>query len=353
MFFGLSMIRKDKMHNKKQFINAVCILFSLCFIGCVNKKTQTAEFENAETNNAQEIELHSEGNELQDDETDDFQGEYFFSSYDSLEYENIDDVGKYIDLDETIYIKMIRIGEGRYIAESNYWLIKYGLEGRKIEYPNEWYYEFNYDERFKDRFGQISADGMYHALVVNLFYTGIGIVLYCEERNHEYEKGYEKEEIKYYLYFNKKNNEELTYIKGPLSERYIHYNEVISKYGDIWIGYTSDNKEIITDGEDERFIIGKAYYYYKKDDNYILLGSVDKTGLYDKNGNCLEKTGSAASGYLIAGISSYLIEDILGPHLILQSITNKDSWRETNAFVIVDIDTEQDTLILMDMSRFI
>jgi len=52
------------MHNKKQFINAVCILFSLCFIGCINKKTQTVELEKAETNNAQEIELHSEGNEF-------------------------------------------------------------------------------------------------------------------------------------------------------------------------------------------------------------------------------------------------------------------------------------------------
>jgi hypothetical protein len=137
----------------------------------------------------------------------------------------------------------------------------------------------------------------------------------------------------------------------PLSERYIHYNEVTSKYGDIWIGYTSDNKKIITGGGNERFIIGKAYYYYKKDDNYILLGSVDKTGLYDKNGNCLKKIGieSVAKGYLIAGISSSLIEDILGPSLILQLITNKDSWRETEAFVIIDIDTQQDTLILMDI----
>ena len=70
------------MHNKKQFINAVCILFSLCFIGCINKKTQTAEFENTETNNTQDIELHTEINELQDDETDNFEGEYIFSPQD-------------------------------------------------------------------------------------------------------------------------------------------------------------------------------------------------------------------------------------------------------------------------------
>jgi len=90
----------------KKFINAVCILFSLCFIGCMNKKIQTAELENAEISNTQLIELHSESNELQDYETDNFEGEYVFSSFDSLEYKNIDDVGKYVDLDETTYIRM-------------------------------------------------------------------------------------------------------------------------------------------------------------------------------------------------------------------------------------------------------
>jgi len=53
------------MYNKRQFINAVCILFCFCFIVCKNKKTQTAELEKAETNNTQKIELHSESDELQ------------------------------------------------------------------------------------------------------------------------------------------------------------------------------------------------------------------------------------------------------------------------------------------------
>jgi hypothetical protein len=195
------------MHNKRQFINAVCILFSLCFIGCINKKTQTAELENAETNNTQEIELHSEGNELQDDEIDTFQGEYFFSSYDSLEYKNIDDVGKYIDLDETIYIKMIRISEGRYTAESNYWLIEDGLKGMTIKYPNEFYNEFNFNERFKDVFYQIAAESMHSGTYVNFYYTGTEIVLYCIEWDNRNKVDDPNEErVSYYLYFNKKNN---------------------------------------------------------------------------------------------------------------------------------------------------
>jgi hypothetical protein len=201
---------EGKMHNKRQFINAVCILFSLCFIGCINKKTQTAEFENAEINNTQEIELHSENNELQEDETDTFQGEYFFSSYDSLEYKNIDDVGKYIELDETTYIRMTRKSKGRYILESNYWVIsEYLMKAREIEYPNEFFNRFNYNERFKDKFYQIAADGSHSGTYVDFFFTGTEIVLYCIEwDNRNKVDDPNEEKVKYYMYFNKKNNDD-------------------------------------------------------------------------------------------------------------------------------------------------
>jgi hypothetical protein len=196
------------MHNKRQFINAVCILFSLCFIGCINKKTQTAELEKAEVSNTQEIELHSESNELQEDETDNFQGEYIFSSYDSLEYKNIDDVGKYVELDETTYIRMIRKSKGIYVAESNYWFIEERVKGIVFKYPDELRNQFNYDERFKDRFYQYTADGMHGGIYVDFFYTGTGIVLHCIEWNNRNEVDDPNEErVKYYLYFNKKNNE--------------------------------------------------------------------------------------------------------------------------------------------------
>jgi hypothetical protein len=41
------------MYDKRQFINVLCILFCFCFICCINKKTQTAELENAEQSNDQ------------------------------------------------------------------------------------------------------------------------------------------------------------------------------------------------------------------------------------------------------------------------------------------------------------
>ena len=151
-----------------------------------------------------------------------------------------------------------------------------------------------------------------------------------------------------------KAEQSLIYVQVNLNERYIHYNEVISKYGAIWIGYTIAHDIITTDSGEERFIIDKAYYYYKKDGTYVLLGSVDKTGLYDKNGSCLKPASKIASGYLLVGISSALIDvNILGPRFILQSETNSNIWGEIESFVIVDIDTQQDTLRLMDMSRFL
>ena len=150
-----------------------------------------------------------------------------------------------------------------------------------------------------------------------------------------------------------KADEPFIYIKTNLNERYMRYNEVISKYGEIWIGYTVANNQIVTETGDERFAIETANFFYKKDDIYISLGSLDRTGLYNKNGTCLKPIPKVALGYTIIGISSSLIEDILGPRLILQSQSNNNSWRETESFVIADIDTQNDTIMLMDMSRFL
>jgi len=148
-----------------------------------------------------------------------------------------------------------------------------------------------------------------------------------------------------------KADESLIYVKPQLSEGYLR-NEVSSKYGDIWIGYRRiTDSNVTTEAGTERFIIEKAYYYYMKDGNYNLLGSVDKTGLYDKNGSLLREVPRIVSGFQIAGISSYLFTHILGPALILHSVTDYNMWREGGPFVNIDIDTDQDTLKVRDMAQ--
>ena len=151
-----------------------------------------------------------------------------------------------------------------------------------------------------------------------------------------------------------KANEPLIYVKANISEHHKHYNEIISKYGEIWIGYiVSDNK--IPPEIYEHFIIEKAYYYYKKGSNYILLGSIDKTGLFDKNGFCLVPSPTApliSSNNQIAGINSDLLEYSFSPTYILQSKTNSYLYIETDFFVAIDIDTQQDTLRPFEMILF-
>jgi hypothetical protein len=193
------------MRNKKLFFYIVCILFCFCYIGCKFKQTQTAVIEKNDTGEAKEIENHTEINEFQVKETDNFGGEYIFSSIEILEYENID-LEKYTNLDETIYIRMVRISKGEYNVETNCWLLE-NVRGRTIEYPNKFFYEMNFDERFHNKFYQDAAAGMYSGHQTDFFYTGTGIVLYYHRFNHEDEKGYERENIEYYIFFNKKNVE--------------------------------------------------------------------------------------------------------------------------------------------------
>ena len=113
-----------------------------------------------------------------------------------------------------------------------------------------------------------------------------------------------------FLFFNcstAKADETIIYVQANLNERYVHYDKVISKYGTIWIGYTIAHGIITTDSGEERFIIEKANYYYKNENNYILLGSIDKTGLYDNNGNNLKPVSRVATGFHVMGVSSSLL----------------------------------------------
>jgi hypothetical protein len=126
----------------------------------------------------------------------------------------------------------------------------------------------------------------------------------------------------------------------------IHYIRLFSKIE--LLGYLAADIRFTSAGED-RFVIDKAYYFFKKGESYIVLGSVDKNGLYDKDGNCIKSLPPVASQYDVIGISSLLIEDPLGPSLALQSKTN-GSIRESNPFVIVDFDTVAESLKLMDLN---
>jgi hypothetical protein len=142
--------------------------------------------------------------------------------------------------------------------------------------------------------------------------------------------------------------EEITYVQIQLGESYVHYREVVEKYKEIWIGYSTSNREFASaDTGEKYFVIDSAFYFYKKDGKYVLLGSLNKDGFYDKNNICLKKT-KVSSDYNILGISSSLFENPLGPALVIQSKSKPDEIRRTNAFVIVDFDTNNDSVKIME-----
>ncbi len=148
--------------------------------------------------------------------------------------------------------------------------------------------------------------------------------------------------------------EPLTYVQFSLSKRNIQYDEVMSKYKELWIGYTTSNKTvtipITTSLNEEILILNKVYYFYKRDNKYILMGYVDKTGLYDKNNNILKDVSNVSP--IILGMSSTMIETPLIPNFILQSESNPKEFYETDAFATLDFDIENNSIRLRDLSIF-
>jgi len=145
----------------------------------------------------------------------------------------------------------------------------------------------------------------------------------------------------------------IIYIRAIINENHRQYNEIASVFGEIWIGYTSANIDIAIQGGAGRFIIERAnFYYIGEDGDFILMGSVDKTGVTDKDGNLLrEISGTIAQGLQVLGISSLLVTD---NSLLVNLILYPDRFGafESEVWEFLDIDIENATISLMDRSGF-
>jgi len=141
-----------------------------------------------------------------------------------------------------------------------------------------------------------------------------------------------------------------TYVRAVI-HWHEQYEEIISTLGEIWIGYTSANINIVAQGGTGRFIIEKANFYYKGDgDNFILIGSLDETGVHDKDGNLLREIPRNLSNQML-GISSSLVEEgNFTVRLILYS--DRFGAFESEIWEYLDIDIKNATISLMDRSGF-
>ncbi|MDR1247992.1 MAG: hypothetical protein LBK63_01700 [Treponema sp.] len=142
--------------------------------------------------------------------------------------------------------------------------------------------------------------------------------------------------------------EGLTYVQVALDKKY--RRDVIAQYQEIWMGYSTSDKTFI-DYDGEYAIIDYAYFFYKKEGEYVLLGSLNKNGLYDKNNICLKQ--AAVSGYDILGMSSSsLLAAPLMPTMVIQSQSQPERIRETELFVVIGFDLENDNLKALTLDFF-
>jgi hypothetical protein len=116
------------------------------------------------------------------------------------------------------------------------------------------------------------------------------------------------------------------------------------------MGYSTSNKTFIDYDGEQQFIIDYAYFFYKKEGKYVLLGSVNKNGLFDKNNICLEPV--ELSGYDALGMTPSLLADSLLPHLVIQSQSQPDRIRQTELFVVIGFDLENDNLKALTLDFF-
>ncbi|GHU09279.1 hypothetical protein FACS1894151_06710 [Spirochaetia bacterium] len=136
--------------------------------------------------------------------------------------------------------------------------------------------------------------------------------------------------------------EPLTYVQAPMGERFPDYSRIKSKYGEIWIGYSAvSNIRFVTGIGRNLFVIDTAYYYYKRGNEYVLLGSFDKDGLYDKNGIRLQGQPRVPSDAKVIGLSSTMLNTPFIPGLVLQTNT---MIYETDPVISIGFDFEQDSL---------
>ena len=144
---------------------------------------------------------------------------------------------------------------------------------------------------------------------------------------------------------------EVIYARAKISERHPQHQEILSRFpGGIWIGYILAFETIIAMGSEERFIIQRANFYYKTDNNFIFMGAVCELGVRDKNGNFLREM--RLSENRLIGISSLLVEEnSLSVRYILQEYGWTNYW-ESEVFAHLDIDIENATIKLRDRLRF-
>ena len=111
-----------------------------------------------------------------------FVGLYLFQSIEIELIENVEK-SKYLEIDETKYIRIEKDVAGQYILITNIFFLQHFNAGRlNVRSPNESFYMFNqFREQFGEQFYLIAADGPEGSLHIAFFYKDSIITIFYRD----------------------------------------------------------------------------------------------------------------------------------------------------------------------------
>jgi len=124
----------------------------------------------------------------------------------------------------------------------------------------------------------------------------------------------------------------------------IFYDEIKSNYQKFWIGYIKGNIEFESYGK--YFVINKINYYHKINNKLVLLGSVDKVGVYNNKGTLIKKCPFKDQSIVI-GLSSIMLDDPFSPIIV---VNEKNEIGMINPYTVIQINFIENTLIVHDIT---
>ncbi len=136
------------------------------------------------------------------------------------------------------------------------------------------------------------------------------------------------------------SQEDLVYFPVSIAQNNPQYKEIKERYGNLWISIKRIDQNFITGTGKDRFIVESAHYYFKQNDKYIILGSIDRNGLYDKEGKIIFEINIKQSEKL--GLSSKLLESPFAPSIVIK--TKDGLIKETNAIILIELELNRDSI---------
>jgi hypothetical protein len=126
------------------------------------------------------------------------------------------------------------------------------------------------------------------------------------------------------------------------------FNNTINEYYDyLELGYIKSDVLFESYGE-TYFSINKINYYGLRKDIKYFLGYIDATGVYDKDLKLIKQCPFISTEFRVnKGLSSVMLSNPFEPSIVIHNI-QRNNYSNTDPFVLLTIDFENNTLIIFE-----